>query len=76
MSKCRTDACAWWDYLAGACCMASGADYLRAVSDSLEDLTQKKTAQGAANTPDGKLEKVLIGSDSTSMITENGGFVK
>jgi len=59
MSKCRENGCAWWDDLAGACCVASGA------------VSQKKTAQGAANTPDGKVEKVLSGSDSTSYDTKN-----
>jgi len=43
-------------------------------SQALANL-QKKTAQGATNTPDGKAEQVET-PDSTSMITENGGFVK
>ena len=37
---------------------------------------EEKTAPSAANTESGKAEKVLEGSDSTSTITENGGFVK
>lgn len=36
----------------------------------------EKTPVGAANTDEGKAEKVLEGSDSASTITENGGFVK
>ena len=65
---CIEGRCAWWDYLAGACCMASEADYLRAVSDSLETLAaesqalmnlQKKTPAGAANTDEGGVEQNL-----------------
>lgn len=37
---------------------------------------KEKTAPSAANTEDGRVEKVLEGSDSASTITENGGFVK
>lgn len=40
--NCQGERCAWWDYLAGACCLASLADYARAVSDSLEDPTNGK----------------------------------
>ena len=35
---CKGDRCAWWDYLASACCLASAADYTRAISDYLESL--------------------------------------
>ena len=37
MSKCKKTDCAWFDYLAGECCIRTGTDYLRAVSDSLEE---------------------------------------
>ena len=76
MAKCREDGCAWWDHLAGSCCMASGADYLRAVSDSLEELTsaksqalgnlQQKAPVSATNTNGGGVEQTLTGPDSTS----------
>ena len=39
-------------------------------------LPKKKSPAGAANTDEGKAEKVLTGSDSASIINENGGFVK
>lgn len=86
MAKCREDGCAWWDQLAGACCMASGVDYLLAVSDSLEELTSKSQTfgilqnnglPGAANTEQaGGGKQGLPDTDSTSTIHENGGNVK
>ena len=80
MAKCRGDNCAWWDDLAGACCMASGADYIRDVADALSILIlaiqeHEKSPAGAANADEGKVDT----SDqtvSTSTITENGGNVK
>lgn len=39
---CKGDRCAWWDYLASACCLASAADYTRAISDYLESLDAGK----------------------------------
>lgn len=77
MAKCRGDGCAWWDHLSGSCCMASGADYLRDVADQIDTLTRtKKTPASAANADEGKVEQSLPDTDSTSTITENGGFVK
>jgi len=54
-ARCREGACAWWDHFAGACCLASGADYIRAVSDSLDEL-QEKTPASEANADEGKVE--------------------
>lgn len=82
---CIENRCAWWSYLAGACCIAAGADYIRDAADqldalntALDTLVQKKnTAPSAANTESGgKVEQSLTTSDSTSTINENGGFVK
>ena len=39
---CKRDRCAWWDCLACACCLASAADYTRAISDSLESVDARK----------------------------------
>jgi len=54
-AECREGKCAWWDHFAGACCLASGADYIRAVSDSLDEL-QEKTPASATNADEGKVE--------------------
>lgn len=43
-ASCQGDRCAWWDYLACACCLVSLADYTRTVSESLEDLSAGKEA--------------------------------
>lgn len=86
MAKCREDGCAWWDHLAGSFCIASGADYLRAVSDSLEELTsnshalgylQQKGLPSATNTEQAEGgNQGLPDTDSASTIHENGGNVK
>ena len=35
---CPEDRCAWWDHLAGSCCIAAGADALQSMAASLEEL--------------------------------------
>ncbi len=67
MAKCREDGCAWWDHLAGSCCMVSGADYLRDVADQIDALSRtKKAPASAANAGGGGVEQNLPGTDSTS----------
>lgn len=39
--------------------------------ESCADCRDKNTPAGAANTDEGKVEKVLEGSDSASIITQN-----
>lgn len=36
--ECIEDRCAWWDHLAGSCCVAAGADALQGIAASLEEL--------------------------------------
>ncbi|MDE7261140.1 MAG: hypothetical protein K2N78_03630 [Oscillospiraceae bacterium] len=36
---CLEDCCAWWDHLAGSCCIAAGAGALQDIAASLEELT-------------------------------------
>lgn len=74
LSKCKGAGCAWWDQLAGACCIAAGADYIRDVADTLNEM--RKTPVSAANADEGAVEQNLTGTVATSNITENGGFVK
>lgn len=77
LSKCKGTGCAWWDQLAGACCIAATADYIRDVADQLNTLNEtKKTPVSAANADEGAVEQNFIETVSTSNITENGGFVK
>ena len=66
MAKCREDGCAWWDHLAGSCCMVSGADYLRDVADQIDALSRTKKAPASAANAGGGGEQNLPGTDSTS----------
>lgn len=69
--ECAGERCAWWNYLAGACCMAAGAEYIRDVADGLEDLYQQRaTAASAANTDGGRVEQGL--DDAVSASYDNG----
>ena len=36
--ECRPDRCAWWDRLAGTCCLVSGADNIREAANQLNAL--------------------------------------
>lgn len=55
-------------------CQISAA--LLLTEGAAEHWGDKKELPGAANTEQLKAEKVLTGSDSASIINENGGFVK
>lgn len=35
-SNCKGDRCAWWDKASKACCIASAADSLQSISESLD----------------------------------------
>lgn len=74
LSKCKGAGCAWWDRLAGACCIAAGADYILDVADTLNEM--RKTPVSAPNADEGAVEQSLSDTVSTSTINENGGFVK